>query len=182
MDRNSPQSILRYGMSLERDGYRFYTQAAGRAVGERGKAMFRDLAAQEEQHLRLLLAEYRSLDEGRGWLPYHEAMRLSFPLDPANPDLPGEEPQGPLPVFTPDRQPSLQGDLAAIEFGMETEQLSQEVYAGAAQATADPNAHSALKFLVGQEEEHYRLLQNTHDYLSRNNTWWDSEEKPFFTG
>jgi len=34
-------------MSLERGGYNFYTQAAERASGERGRAMFLDLAAQE---------------------------------------------------------------------------------------------------------------------------------------
>ena len=46
----------------------------------------------------------------------------------------------------------------------------------------DPQARQAYEFLVSQEEEHYRLLQNTHDYLTQNQTWWDSEELPFFTG
>ena len=83
MDWNSPLGILRRGMSIERDGYNFYTAAAERASGERGKAMFLDLAAQEEDHLRLLLAEYRALEGGHGWLPYDEAMQQEFPLNPA---------------------------------------------------------------------------------------------------
>lgn len=182
MDWNTPQGILRRGMSLERDGYRFYTQVAERASGVRGREMFRDLARQEEQHLRLLLAEYYALDKGRGWLSYEEAMRASFPLDPANPDLPGQEPPEPLPVFTPARQVSLAGDIAALEFGLETERLSRELYARAAQESTDPLARQAYQFLTRQEEEHYRLLQNTHEYLTRHQTWWDSEEKPFFTG
>jgi rubrerythrin len=169
-------------MSLERDGYRFYIQAAERASDARGRAMFVDLASQEEDHLRLLLAEYRALDEGRGWLPYEEAMQADFPLDAAAPDLPGEEPPDPLPVFTPNREISLEGDIAALEFGLETERISRELYAQGAQETADPHARQAYEFLVGQEEQHYRLLQNTHEYLSQNQTWWDSEEYPFFTG
>ena len=88
MDWNSPLGILRKGMSLERDGYRFYTQAAERASGERGKAMFLDLAQQESDHLRLLLVEYRALEAGENWLPFEEAMAMEFDLDPANPDLP----------------------------------------------------------------------------------------------
>ncbi len=124
MDWNTPLGILRRGMSLERDGYRFYTLAAERASDERGSRMFRDLARQEEDHLRLLLAEYRSLEAGQGWLPYEVAIKAEFPLDPANPDLPGEEPPDPLPVFTPDRPISLEGDIAALEFGLETERLS----------------------------------------------------------
>ena len=182
MDWNSPKGILRRGMSLERDGYRFYTQAAERASSERGKRMFLDLAAQEVDHLRLLLAEYRALEEGRGWLSYKEAMAADFPLDPANPDLPGEEPPEPMPVFTPDREVSLEGDVAALEFGLETERISRELYAQAAEAADDPRAREAYEFLTRQEEAHYRLLQNTHDYLTQNQTWWDSEELPFFTG
>jgi rubrerythrin len=182
MGWNTPQGILRRGMSLERDGYNFYTQAAERASGKRGKAVFLDLAAQEEEHLRLLLAEHRALEEGRGWIPYEEAMQAGFPLDPANPDLPGEEPPDPLPVFTPDRKVSLEGDIAALEFGLKTEEISRDLYAQAAQETDDPQARQAYEFLTGQEETHYRLLQNTHNYLTQNQTWWDSEELPFFIG
>jgi rubrerythrin len=87
-----------------------------------------------------------------------------------------------MPVFTPDRQISLAGDIAALEFGMETEQISRKLYAQAAKEIDDPQARQAYEFLVSQEEEHYRLLQNTHEYLTQNQTWWDSEELPFFTG
>lgn len=184
MDWNSPKGILRRGMSLERDGYQFYMQAAERASDKRGTAMFQDLASQEEDHLRLLLAEYRALDEGRGWLPYEEAMAQEFDLDPADPDLPGEEPPEDmaLPVFTPEREPSLENDLAALEFGLETEEISREVYAKGAEETDDAHAQEAYEFLIDQEEKHYKLLQNTHRYLDENETWWDAEEYPFFIG
>jgi len=182
MDWNTPQGILRRGMSLEREGYRFYSQAAERASGERGRRMFLDLADQEADHLRLLVAEYQALEEGGGWLGYEEAMRADLDLDPANPSLPGEEPPEPLPVFTPDREVSLEGDIAALDFAMETERISRALYAEGARATDDAQGRQAYEFLMRQEEEHYRLLQNTRDYLTQNQTWWDSEEYPFFTG
>jgi rubrerythrin len=182
MDWNTPQGILRRGMSLERDGYSFYTLAAERASNERGKAMFLDLASQEADHLRLLLAEYRALETGQGWIPYEQAMQEDFALDPANPDLPGEEPPGTVPVFTLDRKVSLEGDIAALEFGLETEELSRDLYARAGAESDNPEAKEAYKFLTGQEEAHYRLLQNTLDYLTSNQTWWDGEQYPFFIG
>lgn len=182
MDWNTPQGILRKGMSLERDGYNFYTQAAARASDRRGQAMFQDLAAQEVDHLKLLLAQYRALEEGRGWIPYQEALKADLSLDPANPDLPGEEPPESLPVFTPDREISIEGDIAALEFGLETERISRELYARAAEEAGDPVARQVYEFLTRQEEAHYRLLHDTHEYLTQNNTWWDREEKPFFTG
>jgi rubrerythrin len=182
MDWNSPKGILRRGMSLERDGIAFYTQIAERASDKRGKAMFLDLANQEKDHLHLLLAEYQALETGTGWLPYEEAMQVALDFDPAAPDLPGEEPPEPMPVFTPDREISVESDIAALRYGMETERISRQLYVEGARGTDNPNARAAYEFLVKQEEQHYELLQNTHDYLVKNETWWDSEEKPFFTG
>ena len=182
MDWNTPQGILRKGMSLERDGIAFYTQIAERASDKRGKAMFLDLANQEKDHLHLLLAEYQALEAGKDWLPYKEAMQVALDFDPANPDLPGEEPPEQAPVFTPDREVSVESDIAALKYGLETERISRQLYADGAESTDDENARAAYAFLVKQEEAHYELLQNTHDYLTKNETWWDSDEYPFFIG
>ena len=182
MDWNSPQGILRRGMSLERDGYEFYQQVAERASDPHGKEMFLDLADQEADHLKLLLVEYQALEQGKGWLPYEEAMATVLPFDPADPDLPGEEPEDSLPVFTSDREISIESDIAALDYGLETERITRELYAQGAEETEDDNARKAYEFLVKQEEKHFQILYKTREYLAQNETWWDSEEYPFFTG
>jgi rubrerythrin len=183
MDWNSPEGILRRGMSIERDGYRFYMTAADRASDEHGEAMFRDLAHQEVDHLHLLLVEYAALQSGEGWIPYHEAMEREIDLDPENPDLPGEEPpMEDMPVFSPKRACSLEGDIEALDCGLETEVIARELYVQGAEQAEDEHAREAYKFLIKQEEYHYELLQNTRDYLTNNQTWWDSSEMPFFIG
>ena len=186
MDWNSPLGILRHAMQIERDGYRFYNEAAERDVGERGRNMFRGLAADEEKHLRLLLIEYKALESGQGWIdPTHgvgDASYQDLALDPANPDLPGEEYPEPSPIFTPAREPSLEGDVAALEFGMETEELSYDLYKRAAEEQIDPAAKQVYEFLAREENRHYEILQSSRDYLVDNETWWDREEFPFFEG
>ena len=182
MDWDSPQGVLRKGMSLERDGYNFYVQVADRASDRRGRAMFLDLANQEKDHLHLLWIEYLALEEGKGWLPFEDAMATELSFDPASPDLPGEEPPDPMPVFVLGREISVTSDVAALKYGLETERISRSLYAAAADDVDDPNAKAAYEFLIKQEEAHYELLQNTHDYLVKNETWWDSEEYPFFIG
>jgi rubrerythrin len=163
-------------MSIERDGYRFYMTAADRASDEHGAEMFRDLAHQEVDHLHLLLVEYAALEAGEGWIPHQEAMAREMDIDPENPDLPGEEPpMEDMPVFSPKRAFSLEGD-------METEVIARELYVQGALQTEDEHAREAYEFLVKQEEYHYELLQNTRDYLTNNQTWWDSAEMPFFIG
>jgi len=182
MDWNSPLGILRRAMQIERDGYRFYNEAAERAVGERGSNMFRGLAADEEKHLHILLVEYRALESGQGWIDPTQALEEELELDPANPDLPGEEVPEPWPIFTPAREPSLEGDVAALEFGMETEELSYDLYKRAAEEQIDRVAKQVYELLATEENRHYEILQSSLDYLVDNETWWDDEEFPFFEG
>lgn len=182
MDWDSPLGILRRGMQIERDGFKFYQEAAERAVGERGKNMFLGLAADEEKHLRLLMIEYRALESGQGWIDPTQALDQDFDLDPANPDLPGTEYPEESPIFTPSRQPSLEGDVAALEFGMETEKMSYDLYAKSAAEATNATAKQTFEFLAREENHHYEILQSSLDYLLDNQTWWDDEQFPFFTG
>jgi rubrerythrin len=182
MDWNSPLGILRRAMGIERDGYRFYTGAAEMAAGPRGTGMFRSLAADEGRHLRLLLVEYRALEQGKGWIDPARALGEDFPLDPANPDLPGEDYPEAFPIFTPARDVTIENDIAALEFGMETEELSVDLYRDAAARSTDPLARQAYEFLTAEEKKHFELLKNSRDYLADNQTWWDQEEHPFFIG
>ena len=186
MDWSSRLGILRRAMQIERDGYRFYNEAAERAVGERGRNVFRGLAADEEKHLRLLLFEYKSLESGQGWIDPTDGVRdasyQDLVLDPANPDLPGEEVPEPWPIFSPAREPSLEGDVAALEFGMETEELSYDLYKRAAEEQTDRVAKQVYELLAREENRHYEILQSSRDYLVDNETWWDDEEFPFFEG
>jgi rubrerythrin len=182
MDWNSPLGVLRRAMQIEREGYRFYADAAGRAVSDRGKEVFRGLAGDEVRHLHLLLVEYEALDSGRGWIDPTAALDQHVEFDPANPDLPGEEYPGPMPIFTPARVPSLDNDLAALEFAMETEQMSYDLYKRSAEVQENPAAKETYEILAAEENGHYLLLQSSFDYLTDNQTWWDTEELPFFEG
>ncbi|MGD8244514.1 MAG: ferritin family protein [Anaerolineae bacterium] len=183
MDWNSPLGILRRGMSIERDGYRFYMTSAEWASEEHGAEMFRDLAQQEVEHLHLLLIEYAALEAGEEWVPYKEAMERELEIDMENLDLPGEEPpMEDVPVFSPKRECSLQGDIEALDCGLETEVIARQLYVQGLEQAEDEHAREAYEFLIKQEEYHYELLQNTRDYLVDNQTWWDSIEMPFFIG
>ncbi len=196
MDWNSPLGVLRRAMQIERNGYRFYIDVAEQAVSERGKEVFRGLAADETRHLHLLLVEYEALESGKGWLDPDKALEQELDFDPADPDLPGEEYPEPTPIFAPARVPglpclgrglgrgvpSLDNDLAALEFAMETEQMSYDLYKTSAEEQPDQAAKEVYEMLAREENRHYVLLQNSRDYLLNNQTWWDTEELPFFEG
>ena len=182
MNWNSPLGVLRRGMQIERNGYRFYIDAAQRAVADSGKRVFRGLANDEEKHLHLLLVEYGSLESGQGWIDPTQALDTALDFDPANPDLPGADYPGPLPIFSPARVPSLDNDLAALEFALETELMSYNLYKDSAEEQDDAAARGAYEILAEEENKHYELLQSSRDYLEDNATWWDAGEMPMFEG
>jgi rubrerythrin len=57
----SDLSALRVAYLIEKDAVDFYTRAAAQTEDENGRRMYRDLAAMEKGHLRLLEGEYNGL-------------------------------------------------------------------------------------------------------------------------
>jgi len=180
-------AVLRRAMENEREGYRFYLEASERSSDPAGQGTFRSLARDEERHLALLLVEFNSLNAGRGWIDPQEAIRRQVEVDIARPLFPGEE------LAAQERSPfeatfaaydvgELEGDLAALEFGMNVEEQFYKMYEQAAAETDDPLGRQAYQFLMKEENRHYKLLQEAHDYLSDNQHWWDAWELPFFEG
>jgi rubrerythrin len=193
MEKERALRVLWEGIINERDGYRFYTEAARRTKHPRGKEMYEGLARDEMQHLHLFLVEYQAINKGQPFIDPQEAMEKDLKFDMDKPDfgLGLKKPQGAIEVsekLFPDEWSqeakigSLDDDLAALRFGMEIEERSYKLYEEAGGATSDPMAKQAYDFLVEEEKRHYQLIENAYYYLSDNETWWDDLEPPFFEG
>jgi rubrerythrin len=180
-------AVLRRAMENEWDGYRFYLEASERSADPAGQGTFRSLARDEEKHLALLLVEYNSLSAGEGWVDPEEAITREVEVDITKPLFAGEElaPQERSPfeaTWAAYEVEALAGDLAALEFGMNVEEEFYKMYEKAAAGADDPLGRRAYEFLMKEENRHYKLLQEAHDYLSDNKHWWDDWELPFFEG
>jgi len=193
MEKENALRVMWEGMINERDGYRFYTEAARRTKHRRGQEMYEGLARDEAQHLRLFLVEYLALSKGEPWVDPKEAMEsdLEFDMDRSDFGLDLKKPEGAATVsekLFPDewkqevRIGSLDDDLAALRFGMEIEERAFKLYEEAGAASSDPKAKEAYDFLVEEEKRHYQLIENAYYYLSDNETWWDDDSPPFFEG
>ena len=181
-------AALRWAMDGERRGYRFYIEAAERSADPVGKNTFRNLASAEQEHLLLLFVEHESLNAGRGWVDPEEALTRQVKLDISKPLFPGDEeasegagsPFGD--TWAAYETDGMAGDLAALEFGMEMERRFYKMYAESAAEAASEGARRAYEFLMNEENEHFKLLQDAHSYLGDNKHWWDEDELPFFEG
>jgi rubrerythrin len=179
-------AVLTLAIHNEKMGHDFYAEAARRSPEEQGRKTFNSLAEMEEEHIRILLAEHEVAQLGKGWLPSEDALargqKMDITLLPSLEEAAGGVLLPPYIFPPPEQAPGIQGDIAVLEYGMKMEERSYDLYKEAMEKSTDPNARDVYAHLMKEENEHYRLLQETHSYLSANQTWWDDWERPFFEG
>ncbi|MFB0545872.1 MAG: ferritin family protein, partial [Anaerolineae bacterium] len=173
-DFTNALAVLRQAMENERNGYRFFLEAEERTLDPRGKGTFRNLAKDEEKHLRLLLVEHQALSAGDGWVETEEALGREIEVDITKPLFPGErlEPKAmaefpwPAPEAAAQEANQLEADLAALKFGMDIESRFYDMYKKAAAEEDNPLGRQAYEFLMKEENRHFTLLQEAHEYLA----------------
>ena len=154
-------AVLRQAIQNEIAGQRFYTDAAFYCIDPWAKETFANLAREEEDHTRLLLAEHQTLSTQRRWLPREVAMARGQDVDVTQVTFTGDDMAEQL--FPPqwsaeeaiDRRSD---DLAALAFGIKIEMRAVALYQGQAEKIEDVAAREAYNFLVQEETRHYRQL------------------------
>lgn len=168
-DMESALIVIGTAIQNEVAGQRFYNDAAFYCIDPWAKEVFATLAAEEEGHTRLLLAEYEAVAAHGRWLDRDVAeaqganvdiTRFTFPdVEPAKDLFPSQR--------TADRTVDRRSDdLAALAFGMGLERQAIDLYGQAAEDTDDPAARDAYHFLVEEETRHYQELKDQWEKLA----------------
>lgn len=153
---------LEKAIRIEKDGRRFYLQAAERTTDQGGKEIFLSLAHDEEEHLRLVEKQYDSLNTGSGWRALTEATgevdlgRALFP--------PGRE------ALEKMVRPN-DSDLDALILALGFENDSYELYRKGYAETDDPQGKAMYQYLADMEREHFETLMRNYEHLSRAGSW-----------
>lgn len=161
---------LEMAMEIEREGRKFYLDAAERTEDDKGKAMWRSLARQEALHIEYLTNARRTLVEKGQWASFgmegvrflseQEIWRI-FPETAEGQVEPGAD------------------ELAALETGIEMEIKSRDLYEDLAKETKDPQGKDMYEKLARWEENHRQILQAGYDYLKKTGFWLDVQELGF---
>ena len=144
-------------MALETEGKAFYLQAAERTQDDKGKVMFRSLAADETEHYAKLEKVRDELLASGQWLKKEDL--LTRPA--ARWQLP--------PIFDASKlakSVKLQtSDAEALRLGMQAERAGHQNYSASRDAIDDPNGKALFAFLAEEEIGHYNLLESALAYL-----------------
>ena len=168
-------SVLQEAVRNELDGKAMYLQAAERTSNDLGRSMFRSFAKEEEQHIHILQVQYAGVNDSGEWIDLKAARKA--PRDPELILFPQEEGE------VKDIVPEGTSDLEALKIAMEFEQRAVRMYEKAAEDSADPTSQAFFRELAEWEGTHYRILDNSHDYLANEGEWYFQElEMPMYEG
>lgn len=149
--------VVRAAMEVERNGHRFYSGMAQKAVNPLARELFTWLAQDEVEHLRRLKAVEAQFGDSAGFDAEEEII----------PYLRRFADQEIFPKA--DRLEALlaraDGDLPALELAIEAEDRFAEFFDRAARHARDRDGREAFTWLAAEEHRHAALLRERRDRI-----------------
>ena len=175
MKFNSEESInvLKYAVEKEKAAENFYTEKA-QTVQEPGtKEIFRDLAEDEHKHFEMVSELLKQAESG---------VETSIIILPP-PSSPKERIEAIFSKFKNGKLPSLSEKTTAREaltFALEIEKQSFNHYSQATEDSENNETAAVYRFLAGEENKHFIMIDNALDFIDDPGRWLYEEENLIF--
>lgn len=158
--------LVKEAMRLEVRGRGFFLHAAEVTENELGKKMFRRLADDEVEHMRVFGEMFTAMTGGDEWKKFvknEEGLGAGI-IDDLKKRLEGAEKE------------KRAGDLEAIRIGMELERKAIDFFEKFRNEAKESETKEMAEKIRDQEEGHYELLQAQYDSVHKSGFWLDSAE------
>ena len=165
--KNNTEFILKQAILLERRGKTFYTQVAGKSETPAVKEFFEMMAAEEDQHEKILSEQYKAFQDHGQFIP------TTLPEDKTETTV--------SKILTSDLKNKIAAagfEAAAISAAMSMEERAIRIYSDQAQQTDDPQEKAVYQWLAGWESRHLDLLSRLDRELTES-IWNDNSFWPF---
>ena len=175
MKFNSEESInvLKYAVEKEKAAEDFYTEKAQTVQEPGARKIFKDLAGDEHKHFEMVSDLLKQAESGA------ETSTIILP-PPSNPK---ERVEAILSKFKDAKLPSLSEKTTAREgltFALEIEKQSFNHYSQAAEDAENNETAAVYRFLAGEENKHYTMIDNALDFIDDPGRWLYEEENLIF--
>jgi len=176
MKHSEELEALKLAIKTEQDGRKMYLDASSRVFNVLAMSTFATLAQEELIHIQVITDFYESLKAGK------EGSVSSKIQEAQSYDLRRKT------IFEAARgrmEKTVLSDpdvFNAFRAAMKFEEDGANMYQELAAKTDHAIAKKMYDFLNIQENEHYRILAETLNYLENPNQWFNEQEKPHFEG
>ncbi|MHC4917280.1 MAG: ferritin-like domain-containing protein [Planctomycetota bacterium] len=161
-------TVVDVARKTEIDGSRFYSQSAEKTANPLARKMFESLVEAEERHLKfieqLAAGEFEAAPYDRGF-----SRRLTTVFSEAGGGS---------------REPAtgVEDDIAALTAAIDMEDKSMAFYRKWSETAADEKVRAFCSRMYAEEEDHWRVLQSTREYLESTGDWYMAQEGWSFDG
>lgn len=164
------KDIIKFAMTMELQGQRFYQSFADQVDNETAKVWFKSLAETEKEHYEILKKQLDSLNDHGEWLDISDEVSK-------NPDESLFEKRK-LNENVHEKNLHSHADLSILRMAYLIENDFAEYYKKAAEQTDDPKGKKLLTTLFQWENEHRRLFHEEYQQAMQTN-WFDQGFAPF---
>lgn len=172
-EQSKRSEALAIAIHMEKKGIEFYHKAGERHSHTFGKRMFLSLAADEKRHVRVFeeMAEREGLRPGA-----MDEIDKEGPIQRISAIFREVSRQ-----VSEEMQPT-DDDIRVIEIAKGLEQEAYDFYIQTAKTVSDAKEKRILEKIADEENQHYRILEDTRLYLTDPAEWNLKEEKPLIDG
>lgn len=177
-DNNIKEAIetFRAAVNAEEKGYKFFKELSEKLENFHGRDMFAFLADEEKKHKAILLGQIEKLINGK--IPekieqISSAAALKEKIGEFFIEMKKKVSKG----IMPDAD-----SIKAIKEALEIEKGLYNIYKEYLSKTDNAIVIDVYGFLMTEEKRHYRILDDTLEYLETPLFWFQREEKHMFDG
>lgn len=168
---------LKVAVDMEKSGHDVYVKAARNTTNKLGKATLEAIAVKELDHIKAIKEFIDNLSGGK--------IGLSQAIKDIEPKGEKDYVKSIIAHVGNKLEGSVKPDSdleKAYEVAMELEKRSFDLYKKLSQEAENADAKKFFVFLMGEENTHYELLQETLEYLNKPKDWFEEKERWIMEG
>ena len=162
MIKEDVKNAIKTAIQMEKEGYAFYKKASAQTSSDMGREIFDSLANDEKIHLEVFQKLFKDKIEKSEWNNLVNSSKKYADIDIFPKDL--QQIEG----ANPDTN-----ELDAIKIAMDSEKDAIEYYGKIKEKIKDDDIRKIINEIIEQEKNHYSILQEEFEHLSRTGYWYE---------
>ncbi len=160
-------NALEMAMKMETDAIQFYTEAAGKTKYPVGKKMFLAITEDEKRHLQMISELVKGLEVTAKDVSPMKNVKSIFDK---------------MKTEMMHKAAATSDELEAFKIAMTMEKEGVEFYKKTLAGARKEKEKALLERLIREEEQHYAIFANSHQFLADTGNWFMWEERGIVEG